>query len=325
MSAYAYYPGCSGLGTSIEYDISTRAVCRALGLDLVDIPDWSCCGASPAHTVDHALSSALAGRNLAQAENLDVQALITPCPSCLTNLKTAVHRMADRDFRQRVNRLLDRPVRRNLPVKSVLQALVEDVAGPEELASRLPDRPLAGLKLAAYYGCIMNRPPELMQFDDHEHPTAMDQLMKALGAETVPFPLKVECCGASFGVARKDITSRLSGRLLEAAADLGAHAMVTACPLCQMNLDLRQGQAAAAMGRKFHMPIFYYTQLIAVALRLPLEAAGLSKLCVSPEIAFQAMRRNQSQAGDRAALANKAGGARPTGVKAASPAPEERS
>lgn len=290
MSVYAYYPGCSGLGTSIEYDTSTRAVCQALGLALADVPDWSCCGATPAHTVDHLLSSALAARNLAQAEDLDVQALITPCPSCLTNLKTAMHRMSDRDFRGKVNKLLDRPVRRDLPVKSVLQVLVEDV-GPEELASRLPGKPLAGLKLAPYYGCIMNRPPELMRFDDHEHPTAMDRLMQALGAEVVPFPLKVECCGASFGVARKDITARLSAKLLETAQDLGAHAMVTACPLCHMNLDLRQGQAASVAGRQFRIPVFYYTQLIAVALRLPQDAIGLSKLCVSPNSAFKAMRK----------------------------------
>ncbi|HDQ40116.1 MAG TPA: heterodisulfide reductase subunit B [Desulfonatronum sp.] len=298
MSTYAYYPGCSGLGTSREYDTSTRAVCRALGLTLADIPDWSCCGSTPAHTVDHTLSSALAARNLAQAEDLDASALITPCPSCLTNLKMAVHRMRDRDFRDRVNKLLDRPVRRDLPVKSVLQVLVEDV-GPEELASRLPDKPLAGLKLAPYYGCIMNRPPEVMQFDDPEHPTAMDRLMLALGADVVPFPLKVECCGASFGVPRKDITARLSGKLLETAMDLGAHAMVTACPLCQMNLDLRQDQAASALGRKFQMPVFYYTQLMAVALRLPQNVIGLNKLCVSPHIAFAAMRKARAEAGRR--------------------------
>lgn len=297
MSVYAYYPGCSALSTSIEYDTSTRAVCKALGVVLADVPDWSCCGSTPAHAVDHLLSSALAGRNLAQAEDLDAEALITPCPSCLTNLKVAVQRMSDRGFREQVHKLLGRPVRRDLPVKSVLQVLAESV-GPERLAPRLPGRhlvgPLAGLKLAPYYGCLMNRPPELMQFDDHEHPTAMDRLMQALGAEVVPFPLKVECCGASFGVARKDITARLSARLLETAQDLGAHAMVTACPLCQMNLDLRQDQAsfaASAAGRRFRMPIFYYTQLIAVALRLPQDVIGLSKLCVSPHAAFEAMRK----------------------------------
>ena len=298
MTKYAYYPGCSGLGTSQEYDSSTRAVCRALGVELVDIPDWSCCGSTPAHTVDHLLSSALAARNLALAENLDATALITPCPSCLTNLKVAVHRMSDREFRLQVNKLLDKPVDRSTPVKSVLQVLAEDV-GPDAVAEMLPNKPLAGLKLAPYYGCIMNRPPEVMQFDDHENPTAMDKLMAALGAEVLPFPLKVECCGASFGIPRKDIVARLSGRLLEAAADLGAHAVVTACPLCQMNLDLRQGQASAAMGRNFQLPVFYYTQLVGLALGIPQSELGLSKLSVNPRLALDAMHAAQAEKRER--------------------------
>lgn len=298
-SNYAYYPGCSGQGTSVEYDTSTRAVCRALGVNLLDIPDWSCCGSTPAHTVDHLLSSALAGRNLALAEDMDAAAVITPCPSCLTNLKVAMHRMSNREFRLQVNNLLDKPVNRTMPVKSVLQVLAEDV-GPETLAEMLPNKPLAGLKLAPYYGCIMNRPPEVMQFDDHEHPVAMDKLMAALGAEVLPFPLKVECCGASYGVARKDIVARLSGKLLEAAEDLGAHAIVTACPLCQMNLDLRQGQASAAAGHKFQMPVFYYTQLIGLALGVPQDELGLSKLCVAPSLAFDAMRKAQADAQQQA-------------------------
>ncbi|TVQ98461.1 MAG: heterodisulfide reductase subunit B [Desulfovibrionales bacterium] len=294
MSTYAYYPGCSGLGTSQEYESSTRAVCRALGVKLVDIPDWSCCGSTPAHTVDHLLSSALAARNLALAEDLDAAAVITPCPSCLTNLKVAVHRMSDREFRMQVNKLLDKPVDRSTPVKSVLQVLAEDV-GPETVAEMLPHKPLAGLKVAPYYGCIMNRPPEVMQFDDHENPMAMDNLMAALGAEVLPFPLKVECCGASYGVARKDIVAKLSGKLLQAAEDLGAHAVVTACPLCQMNLDLRQGQASSAAGHKFQLPVFYYTQLIGLALGVPQSELGLSKLCVNPRLALDAMHAVQAE------------------------------
>lgn len=293
MTNYAYYPGCSGLGTSQEYDASTREVCRALGVNLVDIPDWSCCGSTPAHTVDHLLSSALAARNLALAEDLDVSAVVTPCPSCLTNLKAAVHRMSNREFRLKVNKLLDKPVDRSTPVKSVLQVLAEDV-GPDAVAQMLPRKPLAGLKLAPYYGCIMNRPPEVMMFDDHENPMAMDRLMAALGAEVLPFPLKVECCGASFGIPRKDIVARLSGKLLEAAADLGAHAVVTACPLCQMNLDLRQSQAGTATGRKFQLPVFYYTQLLGLALGVPQSRLGLSKLCVNPKLALDAMYAAQA-------------------------------
>ena len=284
---YAYYPGCSGLGTSIEYEKSTRAVCEALGMNLQEIPDWSCCGSTPAHTVDHVLSAALSARNLDLAEDLDAQAVTTPCPSCLTNLVTAHHRVQDPAFRAEVETLLDKPVRSTLPVKSVLQIIYEDL-GPDYIKSKVV-RPLTGLKIAPYYGCIMNRPPELMRFDDWENPIAMDRIMEALGAEVVPFPLKVECCGASFGIPRKDVVMRLSGKLLDMAELNGAVAMVTACPLCQMNLDLRQGQINRATNRQHQMPIFYFTQLIGRALGLDEGRLGFDKLCVSPRIAWRSM------------------------------------
>ncbi|MEM5788209.1 MAG: CoB--CoM heterodisulfide reductase iron-sulfur subunit B family protein [Syntrophobacteraceae bacterium] len=277
---YAYYPGCSGLGTSKEYDSSTRAVCSALGLDLVDIPDWSCCGSSPAHALDHSLSAALAARNLELVESQGLDVAITPCPSCLTNLKTSSHRMETEKFREKVNLLLDTPYNGTVKSMSVLQVLIEQV-GMEAIAARV-SRPLKGLRLAPYYGCIMNRPPEVMEFDDPENPTAMDKILTALGAEVVPFPLKVECCGASYGVPRKDIVARLSGKLLSCARDLGADAMVVACPMCQMNLDLRQEQVGKAMGVQFSLPVIYITQAIGFALQLPAKNLGLNKLCVDP-------------------------------------------
>lgn len=277
---YAYYPGCSGLGTSREYDSSTRAVCSALGLRLEDIPDWSCCGSTPAHTVDHTLSGALAARNLALAEKAGFKTVITPCPSCLTNLKVASHHLEDPAFRAEVNKLLDEPYTGNVQVKSVLQAVYEDL-GPSVVAERV-QKPLTGLKLAPYYGCIMNRPPEVMKFDDHENPVAMDELMTAAGAEVVPFSLKVECCGASFGSTRQDIVASLSGKLLDLAERNGANAMVTACPLCQMNLDARQGQINARNHAAYRMPVFYYTQLLGLALGLPEKELGFGQLCVNP-------------------------------------------
>ena len=278
--AFAYYPGCSGLGTSREYDISTRAVCAALGLKLVDIPDWSCCGSSPAHMVDHFFSAALAARNLELVKTMGMDTAVTPCPSCLTNLKTATHRMKGSAFREKVNHLLDKPHNDSVTTLSVLQLLVEST-GVEAIAAMVR-RPLKGIRLVPYYGCIMNRPPEIMAFDDPENPMAMDHIITALGAETVSFPLKVECCGASYGVTRKDIVARLSGRLLACAGELGAEAMVVACPMCQMNLDLRQEQVRQATGVNFRMPVLYFTQLMGFALGLPDEDLGLDKLCVSP-------------------------------------------
>lgn len=296
---YAYYPGCSGLGTSKEYDQSTRAVCGALGIGLADIPDWSCCGSSPAHTVDHVLSAALSARNLAAAEAMGQTTAVTPCPSCLSNLRTAGHRMERREFREKVNALLDTPCQNTVTTKSVLQVLVEDF-GLEALGGKVV-KPLTGLRVAAYYGCIMNRPPEVMRFDDHENPMAMDNILAALGADVRPFPLKVECCGASYGVARRDIVARLSGKLLAAAVDVGAEMVVAACPLCQMNLDLRQEQINSAEGTNYRMPVLYFTQLMGLALGLPEEKLGLDKVCVSPREALRA-------AAERAAAAKAEGG-----------------
>ena len=289
---YAYYPGCSGTGTSIEYDMSTRAICAELGITLTDIPDWSCCGSTPAHTVDHTLSSALSARNLALVEKMNLDTAITPCPSCLTNLKTATHRMEKDVFRDKVNNLLDTPYQGGVATKSVLQILVEDM-GVEALKDKTV-KPLKGLKVAAYYGCIMNRPPEVMNFDDPEHPMAMDNILTALGATVLPFPLKVECCGASFGIPRKDIVMSLSGKLLDAAKDIGADALATACPLCQMNLDLRQDQINSAGGTNYDIPVFYYTQLIGLALGLSEKKLGIDKLCVSPRKVINAIGRDEA-------------------------------
>ena len=136
--------------------------------------------------------------------------------------------------------------------------------------------------MACYYGCIMNRPPELMAFDDCENPMAMDNIMTALGATVVPFPLKVECCGASYGIPRPDVVAKLSGKLLEAAVGVGADMVAVACPLCQMNLDLRQGQVNRAMGTSYNIPVPYFTQLMGVALNIPDAEIGFGKLNVDP-------------------------------------------
>lgn len=281
---YAYYPGCSGLGTSLEYDISTRSLCRNLGIELVDIPDWNCCGSTPAHAVDHLLSACLVGRNLGIADDMaearELDGIITPCPSCLKNLKTTQHRLADPEFHRKVELVVGRTLRADLPIKSVLQVVVEDL-GLQALA-QLVKAPLAGLKVVPYYGCIMVRPPRIMQFDDPENPMALDNLLTELGAEVLPFPLKTDCCGASLGTTRKDVIAKLSGRILDAAEEAGADAIVTACPLCQMNLDMRQSQINKANHSGHNMPVFYYSQLAGLAAGQGETSTMLDKLCVSP-------------------------------------------
>lgn len=276
---YAYYPGCSQTGTAVEYDLSVRASARALGVDLVEVPDWTCCGSSPAQSADKTLLAALAARNLRQVQDMGLAGVVTPCPSCLKALKVAAEYVEDGHGRALVGKLLERMPDGGVPSASTLQVVVEDV-GLEEIASRVV-KPLKGLVAAPYYGCVMTRPRRLMGFDDEEDPTSMDDLLRALGAEVPDFPFKVECCGASYGVPRRAMVERQSGRILDMARRVGANAIVTACPLCHQNLDLRQGQAARAMGARFDMPVLYYSQALGLALGLDPRELGLDRHAVS--------------------------------------------
>ncbi len=294
---YAYYPGCSGLGSSLEYDTSTRAMCESLGVELVDIPDWNCCGSTPAHAVDHLLSACLAGRNLeiadGMAEERKLDGIITPCPSCLKNLKTTQRSLSDPEFRRKVEQVLGKPLRAGLPIKSVLQVVVEDL-GVEALG-RLVKTPLAGMRVVPYYGCIMVRPPRLMRFDDPENPMALDNLLRELGAEVLPFALKTDCCGAALGTVRKDVVARLSGRILDAAVEAGADAIVTACPLCQMNLDMRRPQINRANRSRHNLPVFYYSQLAGLASGQGEAATMMDKLCVSPRLLLNSLAQHTGE------------------------------
>jgi heterodisulfide reductase subunit B len=230
--------------------------------------------------VDHVLSSALAARNLARVSAMRRTALATPCPSCLSSLRTADHRMRDEGFKAKVNALLDEPCQERVECKSILQVLIEDV-GVEAMSARAVRR-LAGLVAAPYYGCLMTRPPEIMTFDDTENPTSMDRVIEGLGAAVAPFPLKTDCCGASLGVPRREIVLTLSGKILAAAESAGANVVIVACPLCHMNLDLRRDQINAFCGTEYTMPVLYITQLIGLALGLERAWLGLDLHAVDP-------------------------------------------
>lgn len=275
----AYYPGCSLEGLAAEYDVSTRAVCNALGVQLVELDDWNCCGSSPASLYNPMLSATLAGRNLLLAQEARLDTVMTPCPGCLKALKGAIktHEVMPEAFQE----ALGRPYAGTVRAVSVLQLLIEKV-GPETLA-RLVRFPFDGLPVAAYYGCLLTRPHATAQFDDPENPVSMDRLLEAVGCTVPDFPFKTECCGATSGITRTDIVARLSARILDMAQRIGARAIVVACPLCQQNLDLRQAQAEKASGSRFHLPVLYLSQVIGWALGLPAKALGLEKLVVSAD------------------------------------------
>lgn len=279
---FGYYPGCSGLGTSAEYDKSTRAVLAALNIPIKDIEDWSCCGSTPAHTIDHNLSTALSARNFVQAEKQGLIDVLTPCPSCLKNLKSALHHMKSPLIGPKASKLLGgETVSDGHTVKSVLQVIHEDM--DKDFFKNQIRRPLTGLKVVPYYGCLMSRPKELMEFGDPENPMAMDDLLTIAGAEVIPFPLKTDCCGASMGIPLNEAVTRCSGKIIDLAVSLGADVIVAACPLCQMNLDMRQSQIERAAKKTYNIPVMYYTQLLGLAFNLPEKSLGLNKLIVNPQ------------------------------------------
>ncbi len=307
MKRVAYYQGCSLEGLAVEYDLSTRAVCEALGIELVEIPDWNCCGSTPAHSLDPLLSAALAGRNLALATRQGCNTVMTPCPGCLRSLKGALEVYDEASTRVDFLHLLGMPFDGSIKVISVLQLLYEDV-GPEAIASRVV-RPLADLAIAPYYGCLLSRPASFAQFDDPEQPISMDRLLQAAGATVPDFPYKTECCGATYGVTRNGIVGRLSGRILDMALRLGAQAMAVACPLCQQNLDLRQDQVGRQWKRNFDMPVLYITQAIGLALGLDPEKLGLDKLFVNASPLLEALECHAANDGGGASAEDAEGDA----------------
>lgn len=288
-----YYPGCSGLGTSVEYDKSTRSVAAALNIHLEDINDWSCCGSTPAHTIDHGLSTALSARNFVQAAKQGLNDVVTPCPSCLKNLRTSLHRMKDEHVGPQAAKLLGDTLKEEHTVKSVLQVIHEDL--DRDFVKSHVSLPLTGLKVVPYYGCLMSRPADLMRFGDPENPMAMDDLLEAAGATVLPFPLKVECCGAAMGIPLNEAVTRLSGKIVDLAFSLGADVIAVACPLCQMNLDMRQGQVEKANNAKYNLPVMYYTQLLGLAFGLPEKELGLNKLVVDPTPVLRKLTGNTTK------------------------------
>lgn len=272
---YTYYPGCTSETTAVEFGQSTEAVCEALEIELIELDDWNCCGASSAHSLDHELSLALPGRNVALAQEAGLDILI-PCPACYQHCRDANLRMSqDEAWREKMERILDFHYEGSATPRHLLDVLAHDL-DRDQIAERVA-RPLTGVKVASYYGCVLVRPPELTGWDDPEHPVTMDELVVLLGAEPVDWSYKVDCCGASLTLSRGDIVTELSTKIVEGAAEAGADCIVSACGMCEINLDTRQ---APRSGEK--MPVLYLTELMAIAFGLPGVEKWLRKHSVDP-------------------------------------------
>ncbi len=271
---YSYYPGCSLHATAREYDVSSRLVCQSLDIELKELSDWVCCGASSAHTTSPLLGLALPAHTLHQAEELGPP-LAVACAMCFSRLKFAAHDLADETRLHLVKRALGKDFNNTASVVHLLQILDGE--------QKLPvSKPLQGLKVACYYGCLLVRPPEVMDLDDKENPQIMDRLLQRAGATTLDWGLKTDCCGASLPFARPDMVDRMSYRLLSQARDVGADCVAVACPMCHSNLDTRQSEMKARYGRSLNMPVLYFTQLMGIALELTAKQLMLNRHFVDP-------------------------------------------
>lgn len=249
----AFYPGCALEGMANDYARSIAAVFEQLDVTLVEIDDWSCCGATAAHSLDETMAVLLPARNLAAAEKMGLD-IVSPCANCFNRLlfSRAMVRKKIYDIPWSVGGEIE------------VYDMTRFMARPE-MITRIEQRvlkPLKGLKVVCYYGCQMVRPPRLTGFTDYENPLTLDRLAAAAGAEVRDWSYKTTCCGASIGIGRRDIQESLTARLLEKARDTGAEAVVVSCPLCQANLDLFQRDKAP---RRPHLPVFYFTELLRLA------------------------------------------------------------
>ncbi|UCH78236.1 MAG: CoB--CoM heterodisulfide reductase iron-sulfur subunit B family protein [Candidatus Coatesbacteria bacterium] len=273
---FSYYPGCTLHSTGAEYDQSVRAVCHTLGIELVEIPGWGCCGATSAHSVNELLAYALPAHTITNATE---EAIAAPCAACYNRLRyTDVNLRENASLRAEVEKALDRPYRAGVAVRHLLDIIANDVPG-EEIQAKLQGT-LGGLKVVCYYGCLLTRPKKVAAFDDMEEPRSMDRLMQLCGAEVLDWPHRVVCCGAAFSLSRTDIVRHMTGKLLTSALRAGAEAVVVACPMCQSNLDLRQPAILKERGVRERVPAVYFTQLLGLALGHSAKALGFRKIMV---------------------------------------------
>ncbi len=277
---YAYYPGCSLHSTASDYAQSIAAVFNRLPIELEEIKDWTCCGASSAHVIDPWLPIIMPAKDIWQAQRMGLD-IIAPCAACYNRLRTVVHKIQGKEkLRQKVGQLLGEDYQANIRVRHISDVVVNEY-GLEKIGSQLV-KDLKGLPVVCYYGCLSARPQKIVAFDDPVDPQYLDRLVNTLGGKSLPWPLKTECCGGSFSISKKEIVLKLTYELLSWAKDQGAAAVVVDCPLCQFNLDSRQGEIEKKYGQRFSLPIFYFTQLLGLCLGLGKKELGLEKMSISP-------------------------------------------
>jgi heterodisulfide reductase subunit B2 len=287
---YTYFPGCSLEKNAACYDASTRAIASRLGMQLREVEDWNCCGATEYVSLNLTAAYSLIARNLAQAsKDTETRELVAPCSACYLNLRKCDKVLGqDPPFAARVSQALAagglayKPG--SLHIRHLLDVLYQDV-GVEAIAAKAT-KPLKGLRVAPYYGCMIVRPEFHNGGDDPEFPTSLDEILKALGADVIDYPLKATCCGGHMTQISEATGFDMIHRLVKSASDLGADLIATLCPMCQLNLDGFQGAANRHFGSHYHMPVLYFTQLIGLAMGMSEREMGIGEEIVDSRAAL---------------------------------------
>ena len=276
MKEYAYFPGCSLEKMAVSYHMSAMETTRKLGIKLTEIEDWNCCGATTYFYIDELLAYTLCARNLAIAEKTGLD-VVAPCSACYKNMYfTAAHLKKDADLAEHVNFALEEDnlhFSGNINVKHLIEVFSQDV-DPQELRSKAT-KPLTGVRVAPYYGCQIVRPQK--EKEDVEQPQFFEEMLSAIGATPVNFPLKMRCCGGSLILSSRTAALSMVRNLLQCAVDSQATVIATACPMCQVNLECYQQQVNQEFGTNFSMPILYFTQLVGLAMGIPTKKLGIGK------------------------------------------------
>jgi len=284
---YAYFPGCSAESTARDMHMSSLAVARELGIELLEPQGWTCCGATAGHQTDRILAASLAVANLLKVRAMGMD-LVANCAACYNRMKVANHDVSgNADIRRRVADVVGTDYDGSVKVRHFVEILLQDI-GLDVIRAAVTS-PLGDMKVASYYGCLLVRPPEVTQFDDPENPKSIDRLVEAMGGQALDWPHKLECCGGGLSLSRTDVVVKLTDSILSMAQAAGAECVVVACPMCQVNLDLRQLDIKKKLGHDYDMPILYITQLLGLALGIAPEELGLNKLMISPDRVLKAI------------------------------------
>jgi len=273
-----FYPGCSLEGSSKEYSVSLFAVAEKCGITLEEVKDWSCCGASAAHNLNHDLALALPARTLALAEKQGLTEILVPCAACYSRLASSLFEVTNNDeTRKKIESYIDMPLKGEVKILSVIEFLEKYIfpVVDQYIVNKLNQ------KTACYYGCLLARPKEISTIERTEDPMEMETVMEKAGATPIKWAYKTECCGAGLSVSRTDIVAKLSGKIIEDAVDRGADSIIVACPMCHMNLDMRRPEIKKQIKKDINIPVMFITQALGLSMGISADKLGLNKHFVS--------------------------------------------